>query len=207
MLLKKELEEIVRKKDDLTELLHNKKLQESKINGEINSIKNRLKENEQQKIKLQTKIEDLNDYTKLKLSMAEFKTNINSKIAPKISSIASDMYSKITKGKYQFIEVSNDFDFYIYDDGKKYPIQRFSGGEVDLANLVLRIAISKTLTELNGSSQVGFLAFDEVFGSQDESRRLEILEAFHTIKEQYRQIFLISHETEIKEMFERLIEL
>lgn len=207
ILLKKNLDETLRKKDDLTELLYNKKLQESKINGEINSINNRLKENEEQKIKLQVKIEDLNDYTKLKLSMAEFKTNINSKIAPKISQIASNMYSKITKGKYQFIEVSNDFDFYIYDDGKKYPIERFSGGEVDLANLVLRIAISKTLMELNGSSQIGFLAFDEVFGSQDETRRLEILEAFHTIKEQYRQIFLISHETEIKEMFERLIEL
>lgn len=206
ILLKKNLDETLRKKDDLTELLYNKKLQESKINGEINSINNRLKENEEQKIKLQVKIEDLNDYTKLKLSMAEFKTNINSKIAPKISQIASIMYSKITKGKYQFIEVSNDFDFYIYDDGKKYPIERFSGGEVDLANLVLRIAISKTLMELNGSSQIGFLAFDEVFGSQDETRRLEILEAFHTIKEQYRQIFLISHETEIKEMFERLIE-
>lgn len=27
---------------------------------------------------------------------------------------------------------------------------------------------------------------------------LEILEAFHTIKEQYKQIFLISHEMEIK---------
>ena len=34
----------------------------------------------------------------------------------------------------------------------------------------------------------------------------EILEAFHTIKEQYRQIFLISHEMEIKEMFERVVE-
>jgi len=39
---------------------------------------------------------------------------------------------------------------------------------------------------------VGFLVFDE---------------AFHTIKEQYRQIFLISHESEIKEMFERVVEL
>ena len=51
-----------------------------------------------------------------------------------------------------------------------------------------------------------FMAFDEVFGSQDENRRLEILEAFHTIKEQYRQIFLISHEMDIKEMFETVIE-
>ena len=36
---------------------------------------------------------------------------------------------------------------------------------------------------------------------------MEIVEAFHTIKEQYRQIFLISHEMEIKEIFEMLIEL
>jgi len=116
------------------------------------------------------------------------------------------MYATITKGRYQHIEVSNDFNFFIYDEGKKYPIERFSGGEVDLANLVLRIAISKTLTELNGASNIGFLAFDEVFGSQDKGRRMEILEAFHTIKEQYCQIFLISHEMEIKEMFERVVE-
>ncbi len=60
---------------------------------------------------------------------------------------------------------------------------------------------------LSGSGGVGFLAFDEVFGAQDEERRYEIMEAFHTIKEQYRQIFLISHESEIKEMFERVVEL
>ncbi|WP_228257008.1 AAA family ATPase [Malaciobacter mytili] len=205
--LKEEYQKNLKTKEDFLELIHNKKLEESKIKGEINSINKKLEENEFQKTKLQQKIEDLNDYTKLKITMGEFKTKINSKVAPKISQIASLMYSKITKGKYQLIEVSNDFDFYIYDDGKKYPIERFSGGEVDLANLVLRIAISKTLGELNGTSQIGFLAFDEVFGSQDESRRLEILEAFHTIKEQYRQIFLISHEMEIKEMFEKVIEL
>ena len=148
-----------------------------------------------------------NDYEKIKVSLSEFKTKLNSKVAPRISRIASDMYSQITKGKYQLIEVDNDFNFYIYDEGEKFPIDRFSGGEVDLANLVLRIAISKTLGELNGAGNIGFLAFDEVFGSQDETRRMEILEAFHTIKEQYRQIFLISHEIEIKEMFERMVEL
>lgn len=205
--IKEQSSKTTKSKEDMVELLHNKKLEESKIKGEINTINHILEENERQKSKLDSKIADLDDYTKLRVSMGEFKTNINSKVAPKISQIASDMYSKITKGKYQYIEVSNDFDFFIYDDGKKYPIERFSGGEVDLANLVLRIAISKTLGELNGSSQMGFLAFDEVFGSQDEARRLEILEAFHTIKEQYRQIFLISHEMEIKEMFERVVEL
>ena len=59
---------------------------------------------------------------------------------------------------------------------------------------------------LSGSGEVGFLAFD-VFDSQDEECRYEIMKAFHTIKEQYGLIFLISHESEIKEMFERVVEL
>ena len=170
-------------------------------------MQNALENNDIQLKKVQSKKDDLQDYEKIKVSLSEFKTKLNSKIAPRISQIASQMYATITKGKYQYIEVNNDFDFFIYDEGKCYPIERFSGGEIDLANLVLRIAISKTLSELSGASSVGFLAFDEVFGSQDESRRMEILEAFHTIKEQYRQIFLISHEMEIKEMFERVVEL
>ena len=189
------------------EFIHKIKMQISEIDGEVKTIQAAFEHNKAQLKKVQTKKDDLKDYEKIKLSLGEFKTKLNAKVAPRISSIASSMYAQITKGRYQHIEVNKDFDFFIYDDGKKYPIERFSGGEVDLANLVLRIAISKTLTELNGASSIGFLAFDEVFGSQDEARRMEILEAFHTIKEQYRQIFLISHEMEIKEMFERVVEL
>lgn len=202
-----EHDSILKVVESKTILLNDSKVQIAKIDGEIKTIQNSLENNDTQLKKVQTKKDDLKDYEKIKTSLAEFKTKLNAKVAPRISSLASEMYSQITKGKYQHIEVSNDFDFFIYDEGKKYPIERFSGGEVDLANLVLRIAISKTLTELNGASSIGFLAFDEVFGSQDEARRMEILEAFHTIKEQYRQIFLISHEMEIKEMFERVVEL
>lgn len=203
----KEYDEVVKQKEENTNILNNLKVQIATIQGQIKTIQQSLDNNNKQLEKVQTKKDDLNDYEKIKISLGEFKTKLNAKVAPRISDIASDMYSLITKGKYQHIEVSNDFDFYIYDEGKKYPIERFSGGEIDLANLVLRIAISKTLTELSGASSIGFLAFDEVFGSQDEARRMEILEAFHTIKEQYRQIFLISHEMEIKEMFESVVEL
>jgi exonuclease SbcC len=196
-----------KEKEAQSTVINELKVQIAHLEGEIKSINAALSNNQTQLKKVQTKKDDLLDYEKIKTSLAEFKTKLNAKVAPRISAIASEMYSQITKGKYQHIEVSNDFDFFIYDEGKKYPIERFSGGEIDLANLVLRIAISKTLTELSGASSIGFLAFDEVFGSQDESRRMEILEAFHTIKEQYRQIFLISHEMEIKEMFEVVVEL
>ncbi|WP_373004339.1 AAA family ATPase [Sulfurimonas sp.] len=202
-----EHEGILKTIDSKTTILNDIKVAIASIVGEIKTIQNSLDNNDTQLKKVQTKKDDLRDYEKIKLSLSEFKTKLNAKVAPRISKLASEMYSQITKGRYQHIEVSNDFDFFIYDEGKKYPIERFSGGEIDLANLVLRIAISKTLTELSGASSIGFLAFDEVFGSQDEARRMEILEAFHTIKEQYRQIFLISHEMEIKEMFERVVEL
>lgn len=196
-----------KQKDELATIINNFKVQIASIDGEIKTLQAALDTNKTHQAKLATKQQDLSDYEKIKISLSEFKTKLNSKVAPRISGIASTMYSQITKGKYQHIEVDNDFEFYIYDEGQKFPIDRFSGGEVDLANLVLRIAISKTLGELSGAGNIGFLAFDEVFGSQDESRRMEILEAFHTIKEQYRQIFLISHEMEIKEMFERVVEL
>lgn len=196
-----------KQKDELATIINDFKVQIASIDGEIKTLQAALDTNKTHQAKLATKQQDLSDYEKIKISLSEFKTKLNSKVAPRISQIASTMYSQITKGKYQHIEVDNDFDFYIYDEGQKFPIDRFSGGEVDLANLVLRIAISKTLGELSGAGNIGFLAFDEVFGSQDESRRMEILEAFHTIKEQYRQIFLISHEMEIKEMFERVIDL
>ena len=202
----KEFDEVQKQKDSLLTLINDLKVKIATIQGQIKTIQESLQNNETQLKKVQTKKDDLNDYEKIKINLAEFKTKLNSKVAPRISDIASNMFAQITKGKYQHIEVSNEFDFYIYDEGKKYPIERFSGGEIDLANLVLRIAISKTLSELSGANSVEFLAFDEVFGSQDDSRRMEILEAFHTIKEQYRQIFLISHEVEIKEMFERVVE-
>lgn len=202
-----EYDELQKQKEKQYSVISELKEKIAKNEGEIKTLQNALENNDIQLKKVQSKKDDLQDYEKIKLSLSEFKTKLNSKIAPRISQIASQMYATITKGKYQYIEVNNDFDFFIYDEGKCYPIERFSGGEIDLANLVLRIAISKTLSELSGASSVGFLAFDEVFGSQDESRRMEILEAFHTIKEQYRQIFLISHEMEIKEMFERVVEL
>jgi exonuclease SbcC len=203
----KELDNIQAQREKHATLLSELQIEIAKNEAQVKTLQNDLAKNAEALKKVQKKKDDLSDYEKIKLSLSDFKTKLNAKVAPRISGVASDMYATITKGKYQHIEVSNDFDFFIYDEGLRYPIERFSGGEVDLANLVLRIAISRTLGELNGSASVGFLAFDEVFGSQDEGRRMEILEAFHTIKEQYRQIFLISHEMEIKEMFERVVEL
>ncbi len=200
-------QEALKAKESLQNAIKQCEIDKTKLNAEIANLNNILEQNQKQVAKLKAKENDRDDYEKLKLFLIDFKTKINSQITPRISKIASDMFYEVTQGRYQLIEVDEEFNFYIFDEGKKYPIERFSGGEIDLANLILRIAISKTLNELNTNTNIGFLAFDEIFGSQDEERRYAIMESFNKISENYRQIFLISHEQEIKELFEFVIEL
>lgn len=194
-------------KDILVKETGQKAILLAEINKDITSLTKEINKNENLKKKLINFQESLNDYLKIRESLDHFKTMINGKVSPRISQIASELFGRITNGKYQHIEVNADFDFFIYENGTAYPIDRFSGGEIDLANLVLRIAISKTLSELSGGAKIEFLAFDEIFGSQDEERRQEVMNAFQLISEQYKQIFLITHEAEIKEQFPRVLEL
>ncbi len=200
-------QEALKAKESLHNAIKDSEINKAKLNAKISNLNSILEQNQKQVTKLKAKENDRDDYEKLKLFLTDFKTKINSQITPRISKIASDMFYEVTQGRYQLIEVDEEFNFYIFDEGKKYPIERFSGGEIDLANLILRIAISKTLNELNTNTNIGFLAFDEIFGSQDEERRYAIMENFNKISENYRQIFLISHEQEIKELFEFVIEL
>lgn len=139
--------------------------------------------------------------------MDGFKSAVLEKVRPVIAGYASGIFAELTQGRYEAIHVNDDFDFFILDNGEYYPIERFSGGEIDLANLCLRIAISRAIRDLSGGGAVGFLGFDEIFGSQDGERRREIIGAFHRLQEQYRQIFIISHIDEIKEEFPQIMEI
>jgi exonuclease SbcC len=155
------------------------------------------------------KLEEVELLRRLTEMLGLFKTEILEKVSPGISREASDLFNRITKGKYEGIRVDENFDFFITDGGIFYPIERFSGGEVDLANFCLRIAITKAIMDLSGSSaerRMEFLAFDEIFGSQDEERRLEMMLALNYLQEQFRQIYIVSHIDSLKDYFPHLLE-
>lgn len=144
---------------------------------------------------------------KLSLSLDGFRNEILDKVSPSISREASFLFNRITRGKYENILVDENFDFQIADGGAYYPIRRFSGGEIDLANFCLRIAITKAIVELSGSAQgIEFLAFDEIFGSQDEERRMEIMLALNFLQEQFRQIYIVSHIESLRDYFPNILE-
>ncbi|MFC1517650.1 SMC family ATPase, partial [Candidatus Margulisiibacteriota bacterium] len=70
---------------------------------------------------------------------------------------------------------------------------------IDLANLCLRLAISQYVTEQYGA-EMYFVVLDEIFGSQDMLRKRAILEALAELNKRFRQIILITHVEEVKDI-------
>ena len=194
------------KKDKSYKLLNQKKDNLKDIMHSIDMIAEELKRDQTQRERVKKDQEEYQALDKLDKYMDDFKEIVLDEVRPLISSQASQLFQDITCGRYEAIDVDENFDFFIFDSGSYFPIKRFSGGEVDLANICLRVAISKAIIELSGGGSVGLLGFDEIFGSQDTGRRMEILSAFHKLKEQYRQIFIISHIDGMKEDFPNIME-
>ncbi|HVO77836.1 MAG TPA: SbcC/MukB-like Walker B domain-containing protein, partial [Methanomassiliicoccales archaeon] len=131
--------------------------------------------------------------------MRDFKSEVIARITPALSEIASGLFSELTDGKYAGLELNDEYDIEVLDAGKKYELARFSGGEADLANLCLRLAISKLISERAGSA-LNFLILDEIFGSQDQERKRNIVTAFNQLSKQFSQILLITHVEDVKDM-------
>lgn len=179
------------------------------LQNEQSKSAEKLRTNERILAQISDKLEEVELLRRLTEMLGLFKTEILEKVSPGISSEASNLFSRITKGKYEGIRVDENFDFAIADGGVFYPIERFSGGEVDLANFCLRIAITKAIMDLSGASadrRMEFLAFDEIFGSQDEDRRMEMMLALNYLQEQFRQIYIVSHIDSLKDYFPHLLE-
>jgi len=170
----------------------------SRIDKEIKELKDS-KEAEKNKTKEQERYQHFLDL------VIEYKKHLISQIGPKLSQISSGLLEELTDGKYTGVELNEDYELYIYDGSTKYALSRFSGGEEDLANLCLRLAISQMIAESSGI-ETGFIILDEIFGSQDMIRKQSIMEALNRLTKQFRQIILITHIEDVKDTIENIIE-
>ncbi len=194
-------------KDIIREELNRKKKDILNMDIKVNEVLKELKDDRKRRDFVEKTRNKFVDLDRLNCYMDDFKNAVLEKVRPAIAGYAGNLFQQLTRGRYESIDVDDDFNFYIMDDGQFYPIQRFSGGEIDLANLCLRISIGNAIRDLSGAGSSGFLGFDEIFGSQDRERRFEILNAFNMLQEIYRQIFIISHIDEIKEEFPQILEI
>jgi len=136
--------------------------------------------------------------------MNDFKVYMVGRIRPMLSDYASEMLRRLTDGKYSAMVLDENYDVFIYDEGTPYELNRFSGGEEDLANLCLRLAISAVVTE-RSAIQTNFIILDEVFGSQDAFRKRNIILALNALSKKFRQIFLITHIEDVRDYMEYVL--
>lgn len=137
--------------------------------------------------------------------LQEFKKHLISRIRPALARTASDLLATMTDRRYTTIELDEDYNVLVYDDGEALPIERFSGGETDVVNLALRLAINELVAQVRGRDRLSFIALDEVFGSQDRERRFHVLSALRGLRSAFRQVLVITHHEEVQERLEHVV--
>jgi len=174
------------------------------LNQKIQTFEQQIKEQHALAEKLKKEQQEVQQLSLLSEVMDSYRSYLISQIRPTLSAYASELFDQLTDGKYSHIELDEDYTLLIYDQGTPYNIERFSGGEEDLANLCIRLAISEIITERAGSV-FHFIILDEIFGSQDQIRKQNIIKALNGFSTQFQQIFLITHIDEIKHFTEHLV--
>jgi exonuclease SbcC len=135
-----------------------------------------------------------------------FRNSVVASVGPRLAVQAAELFAELTDNEYDRLEVDPEtYGLRICDNGIPYDLGRFSGSEVDLANLALRVAISEHVRFQAGGT-VGLLVLDEVFGPLDEERRARMLLALERLRGRFRQILVVTHSIEIKEQLPHAIE-
>lgn len=135
-----------------------------------------------------------------------FRNGVVASVGPRLAVQAAELFAELTDNEYDRLEVDADtYGLQISDGGVSYDLDRFSGSEVDLANLALRVAISEHVRFMSGGS-VGLLVLDEVFGPLDEERRARMLLALERLRARFRQILVVTHSNDIKEQLPNAVE-
>jgi len=198
LLKKKEHEEARQSEERLAQDVIRAEGEQRRLASEMESLRKQTAELERSRLKYVSLMKEQEILNRLSQVMKGFKENVISRIVPTLSDTSSDLLSQLTEGKYSGMRLDENYQMWLYDQGEEFRLERFSGGEVDLANLCLRLAISRMIMERSGN-QMNFLVLDEIFGSQDQSRKRSILETLGQLQKQFRQILLITHIDDVKD--------
>ncbi|MHB8586664.1 MAG: AAA family ATPase [Thermoplasmatota archaeon] len=138
-------------------------------------------------------------------ALVKFKDHLAGRIRPLLAEHASKLFRELTDGRYAGIELGASYELLVEDDGAAFELSRFSGGEQDLAALCLRLAVGQVVAERAGSDGFRVLVLDEIFGSQDEARKSNVLQTLARLSASFRQILLITHIEDVKERVEHVL--
>jgi exonuclease SbcC len=178
--------------------------------GEAQSAREALESAERARVELlraqetlETLQRDKRLHDELDRAYSDLRTDLNFALRPELSELASAFLTELTDARYAELELDDQYNVIVLEDGIPKPV--ISGGEEDLANLVLRLAISQMIAERAGQ-QFSLLILDEVFGSLDEARRHNVVELLRHLHDRFEQVILITHIESVREGVDQVIE-
>ncbi|MDX1673891.1 MAG: SMC family ATPase, partial [Longimicrobiales bacterium] len=140
--------------------------------------------------------------TELDAAFNQLRVDLNARVRPELSELASAFLTDITAGRYTALEIDESYNVLVLDEGEEKPV--ISGGEEDIANLVLRLAISQMIAERAGHP-LNALILDEVFGGLDVERRDNVIQLLHGLTGRFEQVILITHIESIREGLDTVV--
>ena len=169
-------------------------------------VSNRLTDAREQHTKLGDVESEARHVSRVADLLSEFRNTVVASVGPRLSVHAAELFAELTDHEYDELLVDPEtYQLQISDGGRVFGLDRFSGSEADLANLALRVAISEHIHFQSGGS-VGLLVLDEVFGPLDEDRKARMLLALERLRARFRQVLVVTHDSEIKEQLPGAIE-
>jgi exonuclease SbcC len=141
-------------------------------------------------------------HDELDRAYTDLRADLNFQLRPELSELASGFLRELTDGRYEQIELDDQYNILILEEGIPKPV--VSGGEEDLANLVLRLAISQMIADRAGQA-FSLLVLDEVFGSLDEARRGNVIDLLRKLHDRFEQVILITHIESVRDGVDRVL--
>jgi exonuclease SbcC len=162
----------------------------------------RLRERKERESRVNSTKADLRLHDELDRGFHDLRLELNATMRPEIAERASVFLTDLTDARYNELELDEQYRTTVLEDG--IPKQVISGGEEDLVNLVLRLAISQMVAERAGQP-LSLLVLDEIFGGLDESRRYNVVELLRKLSGRFPQVILITHIETVKDGVDRVL--
>ena len=151
---------------------------------------------------IEHEVVDLRHHNELDSAFTRLRGDLNARVRPELGEIASRLMGQLTDGRYQALEMDDAYRIVVLEEGVAKPV--ISGGEEDVANLVLRISLSQMIAERAGHP-LSLLVLDEVFGSLDTTRRDNVVRLLRRLGTRFEQVLLVTHLEEIRGAMDQVL--
>lgn len=135
-----------------------------------------------------------------------FMDQVLKRVKGDIARTAGEILEEVS-GKYSLLKIDDDLNILVEDGAEFYPISRYSGGEIDMIAVSVRVAISEYLMRFGPDGEsYSFLIMDEVFGSQDQEHREKMIQMLRGLEQRFPQVIAISHISDVQGQFDNTLQ-